>query len=84
MSVRRKKTRHKALLHFIPFTVKKQIFDCAKSDQKKNFIKKDQEHRPVSNNWRSPSSIRIARITLLTELTAAAARSSDGLAHQRI
>ena len=41
LSVRRKKTRHKALLHFIPFTVKKQIFDCAKSDQKKNFIKKD-------------------------------------------
>ena len=54
MSVRRKKTRHKALLHFIPFTVKKQIFDCAKSDQKKNFIlkkkvRKKTEHRSVSD-----------------------------------
>ena len=40
LSVRRKKTRHKALLHFIPFTVKKLSLIAQNRTKKKNFIKK--------------------------------------------
>ena len=56
--VRRKKTRHKALLHFIPLTVKQEavlVIELQNQTKKKNFIKRTKtKHQSVSNNWRSP------------------------------